>query len=449
MSATTTPITVAQASQQESQQEGRHLLVLNHGLWGNAGHVKFIADQFKERLGDRLLVYCAEANESKFTYDGVDICAQRLVQEIHKVIEVIESGGDIEDLKGHKHKKHGKKESKNKKQKHGKPNKSSSVTANSSSNTPLSSNPSSASSSSSSLHGHINTNPDGTESSKSRKVTQFSFLGYSLGGLIGRFAMGLLDMEKFFDPVEQGGRGIEPVYFVTMATPHLGIRKPPQSNSAKVFNYLSSRMLSRTGEQLQLIDDYVNGKPILLAMSEPESIFIHALNRFKRRAIYCNVRNDRSVPFWTASFSDADPFIELESLQIQYSSGYSSVIESYEPHDLEMLAQLQDERAAAQKEMPLSEKISNINWSRYGLYALIPVLAPLWIIFASTTISYQGIDSRRRTKDMVDANETLNRIRERASTTNLAQYRDDDHNEENQSDQQQQPRLQRRHSTIT
>lgn len=56
MSATTTPITVAQASQQESQQEGRHLLVLNHGLWGNAGHVKFIADQFKERLGDRLLV---------------------------------------------------------------------------------------------------------------------------------------------------------------------------------------------------------------------------------------------------------------------------------------------------------------------------------------------------------------------------------------------------------
>ncbi|KAF9547379.1 hypothetical protein EC957_008565 [Mortierella hygrophila] len=448
MAATTAPTTAAQESQQESQQEGRHLLILNHGLWGNAGHVKFIADQFKERLGDRLLVYCAEANESKFTYDGVDICAQRLVQEIHKVIEVIESGGDIEDLKGHKHKKHGKKECKNKKQKHGKISKSSSVTANSNSNTPLSSNPSTASSSLSSLHSHTNTNTDGTES-KSRKVTQFSFLGYSLGGLIGRFAMGLLDMEKFFDPVEQGGQGIEPVYFVTMATPHLGIRKPPQTNFSKVFNYLSSRMLSRTGEQLQLIDDYVDGKPILLAMSEPESIFIHALNRFKRRAIYCNVRNDRSVPFWTASFSDADPFVELESLQIQYSSGYSSVIESYEPHDLEMLAQLQDERAAAQREMPLSEKISNVNWSRYGLYALIPVLAPLWIVFASTTISYQGMDSRRRTKDMVNADETLNRIRDQASTTNLGRYRDDDESEEIPSDQQQQPRLQRRRSTIT
>ncbi|KAF8941011.1 hypothetical protein BGZ47_007521 [Haplosporangium gracile] len=455
MTATTTPTTAAQESQQESQQEGRHLLVLNHGLWGNAGHVKFIAEQFKERLGDRLLVYCAEANESKFTYDGVDICAQRLVQEIYKVIEVIESGGDIEDLKGHKHKKSHKKESKSKKQKHAKASKSSSVTANCSNinsgvgSTSLSSNSSSASSSFSSLHSHSKINTDDTESNKSRKVTQFSFLGYSLGGLIGRFAMGLLDMEKFFDPVEQGGQGIEPVYFVTMATPHLGIRKPPQTNFSKVYNYLSSRMLSRTGEQLQLIDDYANGKPVLLAMSEPESIFVHALNRFKRRAIYCNVRNDRSVPFWTASFSDADPFVELESLQIQYSSGYSSVIESYEPHDLEMLAQLQDERAAALKEMPLSEKISNINWSRYGLYALLPVLAPLWIIFASTTISYQGIDSRRRTKHMVTANETLNKIRDRASTTNLARYRDDGEGTEETQSEQQQPRLQRRRSTIT
>jgi hypothetical protein len=36
--------------------EGVHLVVLHHGLWGNAGHVRFIADQFKQRLGDRILV---------------------------------------------------------------------------------------------------------------------------------------------------------------------------------------------------------------------------------------------------------------------------------------------------------------------------------------------------------------------------------------------------------
>lgn len=82
---------------------------------------------------------------------------------------------------------------------------------------------------------------------KKRKVAQFSFLGYSLGGLIGRFAIAMLDLEGFFTSKEEGGRGVEPVYFVTMATPHLGIRQPSRSRFTKVFNFLSARMLSRTG----------------------------------------------------------------------------------------------------------------------------------------------------------------------------------------------------------
>lgn len=85
---------------------------------------------------------------------------------------------------------------------------------------------------------------------KQRKVVQFSFLGYSLGGLIGRFAMAMLDLEGFFTSKEEGGRGVEPVYFVTMATPHLGIRQPSRSRFTKVFNFLSARMLSRTGMSL-------------------------------------------------------------------------------------------------------------------------------------------------------------------------------------------------------
>lgn len=185
---------------------------------------------------------------------------------------------------------------------------------------------------------------------KQRKVAQFSFLGYSLGGLIGRFAMAMLDVEGFFTPTEEGGRGIEPMYFVTMATPHLGIRQPSRSRFTKVFNFLSARMLSRTGmfftpeecdvdylemqriansvplliccctrnvgEQLQLVDNYMDGKPILLVMSEPTSIFVDILTKFKRRVVYSNVRNDRSVPFWTASFSDADPFRELDAMDM-------------------------------------------------------------------------------------------------------------------------------------
>ncbi|KAF9292043.1 hypothetical protein BGZ68_000611 [Mortierella alpina] len=404
---------ISEPAQQPDTHQGVHLVVLQNGLWGNKGHMKYIAQQFKERLGDRILVYRAESNESSLTYDGVDVCGQRLVQEIHEVIRVIEAGGNIKDLRGQKNK--------SKKQKS---DKKFGIPASAVSSTP-SSNYSSKNNSQEDVMGST------VDSSKRKKVTQFSYLGYSLGGLMGRFAMGLLDMEKFFDPVDQGGRGIEPVYFVTMATPHLGIRKPPESNWSKLFNYLSSTMLSRTGEQLQLIDDYIDGKPILLVMSEPGSVFVQALSRFKRRALYCNIRNDRSVPFWTASFSDADPFSELEAMEIQYNSGYSSLIESFEHQDLETVARLQKERAEFLKAASFSERtsqrIASIPWKRYALFGILgPILIPVWIVIASTTISYQGMSSRRRTRDIITEDGPLYRIRERASTVNVERYRDDD-----------------------
>ncbi|TKA21775.1 hypothetical protein B0A50_08696 [Salinomyces thailandicus] len=46
-------------------------------------------------------------------------------------------------------------------------------------------------------------------------VKQFSIIGYSMGGLIARYAIGLLYQNGFFD-------GVEPVNFTTFATPHLG-----------------------------------------------------------------------------------------------------------------------------------------------------------------------------------------------------------------------------------
>lgn len=137
---------------------------------------------------------------------------------------MIESGGNIEEMKGQKLKTD---KSNNRKDKQNSTNKSSSDLS------------------------EVNGTTVAIESSgtnkKQRRVAQFSFLGYSLGGLIGRFAMAMLNLEGFFAPTEEGGRGVEPMYFVTMATPHLGIRQPSRSRFTKVFNYLSARMLSRTG----------------------------------------------------------------------------------------------------------------------------------------------------------------------------------------------------------
>lgn len=380
-----------------TDHENVHLIILHHGLWGNVGHVRFIAEQFKQRLGDRLLVYRAQANESAYTYDGIDICGQRLVQEIHNVVKVIEDGGNIEEMKGQKLKPTTTAKSDKTKQQD--------ITNKSNNNEDLSED--------------IDTAGSLGSGKKQRKVVQFSFLGYSLGGLIGRFAMAMLDLEGFFTSKEEGGRGVEPMYFVTMATPHLGIRQPSRSRFTKVFNFLSARMLSRTGEQLQLVDDYVYGKPILLVMSEPTGIFIHVLKKFKRRVVYSNVRNDRSVPFWTASFSDADPFRKLDAMDIQYHDEYSSLIESYEHRDQEALERIAKERAEYLKTASFTERTSirlkAIPWKKYVLFGLLgPVLIPVWIVIACSTISVQGFNSRRRTKQIVGSNPELDRMKEEA-----------------------------------
>lgn len=49
---------ISQPMTTTTDHENVHLIILHHGLWGNVGHVRFIAEQFKQRLGDRLLVVC-------------------------------------------------------------------------------------------------------------------------------------------------------------------------------------------------------------------------------------------------------------------------------------------------------------------------------------------------------------------------------------------------------
>jgi predicted alpha/beta-fold hydrolase len=57
-------------------------------------------------------------------------------------------------------------------------------------------------------------NAKGTE----HPIKRFSITGYSLGGLIARYVIGILSEEKFF-------KNITAINFATFATPHLGKRK--------------------------------------------------------------------------------------------------------------------------------------------------------------------------------------------------------------------------------
>eukprot|EP00160_Parvularia_atlantis_P019218 Unigene7438_Nuclearia_a/m.22880 Unigene7438_Nuclearia_a/g.22880 ORF Unigene7438_Nuclearia_a/g.22880 Unigene7438_Nuclearia_a/m.22880 type:complete len:448 (+) Unigene7438_Nuclearia_a:60-1403(+) len=134
-----------------------------------------------------------------------------------------------------------------------------------------------------------------------RPVTHLSLVGYSMGGLVARYVAGRLHQLGTLDT-------IEPVNFVTIAAPHLGIRRMPGYVFNHVFNWVSSRAVSHSGAQMALDDTYHKGLPLLVYMSLPDSIFIKGFERFRNRVLYANTVNDRTVPYTTAAISASNPY---------------------------------------------------------------------------------------------------------------------------------------------
>ncbi|KAH6683181.1 putative serine esterase-domain-containing protein [Halenospora varia] len=155
---------------------------------------------------------------------------------------------------------------------------------------------------------------------KGQEIKKLSLVGYSLGGLVIRYAAGLLDSKGFFEK-------IQPVNFHTFASPHLGVRTPLRGWHNHVWNVLGARTLSASGRQLFTIDNFRDtGKPLLEVLADPDSIFIKGLAKFQRRTLYANVVNDRSAVYYTTGISKTDPFTHLDKVKINYVPGYNDVI---------------------------------------------------------------------------------------------------------------------------
>ncbi|KAJ7574473.1 DUF676-domain-containing protein [Mycena floridula] len=155
-------------------------------------------------------------------------------------------------------------------------------------------------------------------------VTKFSITGYSLGGLISRYVVGILKQRGFFDTVK-------PVNFNTLATPHIGLLR-----SHIVFGALAStlgpKLLSRTGKQFYLKDDWNNsGRPLLDIMADPGMIFYQGLALFEHIRIYANGVKDSTVPYVTGAIEETDPFTDFEhsGIEIQFDKKYDPIIKSY------------------------------------------------------------------------------------------------------------------------
>ena len=151
-------------------------------------------------------------------------------------------------------------------------------------------------------------------------IKKISVIGYSLGGLIARYTIGLLYHKGIFER-------IQPVNFTTFATPHLGVRTPLKGYHSHVWNVLGARTLSMSGRQLFGIDKFRDtDRPLLAVLADPESIFLQALAQFQHRSLYANAVNDRTVTYYTAGIFQTDPFVKPENVKINYIPGYDDVI---------------------------------------------------------------------------------------------------------------------------
>jgi len=94
-----------------------------------------------------------------------------------------------------------------------------------------------------------------------------------------------------------------------------------------MWNVLGARTLCMSGRQLFGIDNFRGtGKPILAIMADPSSIFMSGLAKFKRRTLYANIINDRSVVNYTASIAKTNPYTDLSKVKVNYLKGYEDVI---------------------------------------------------------------------------------------------------------------------------
>ncbi|XP_024166454.1 putative lipase ROG1 isoform X2 [Rosa chinensis] len=242
-----------------------HLVIMVNGLIGSAEDWRYAATQFVERYPEDVVVHCSECNCSTLTFDGVDVMGERLAEEVKSVIK------------------------------------------------------------------------------RHPSVQKISFVGHSLGGLIARYAIGRLyerdttrelSLENgecrgngFEDPSpEQKAKskiaGLEPVNFITSATPHLGSWGHKQVPVFCGFQILekaaasTSWCLGRTGRHLFLTDRDKGKPPLLLQMlyDSEDLKFLSALKSFRRHVAYANVHYDHLVGWSTSSIRRKKELPKLKHL---------------------------------------------------------------------------------------------------------------------------------------
>lgn len=218
--------------------------------------------------------------------------------------------------------------------------------------------------------------------SRGGKIKKLSVVGYSLGGLVARYAIGLLYAKGVLDELEC-------MTFTAFASPFLGVRTPLQGTANHIWNVLGARTLSTSGRQLFTIDKFRDtGRPLLAILADPNSIFMKGLAKFQRRTLYTNIVNDRSAVHYTTGISKTDPYTDLDKIRVNYVKGFEDIV--LDPaHPVEHIPPY-----AWKKETALE---TTWKWIRRGpLVLTLVVLVPLGIIAFLINAVIQTVRSSKR-----------------------------------------------------
>lgn len=179
---------------------------------------------------------------------------------------------------------------------------------------------------------------------KTESLKRISFLAHSLGGLFARYAIAVLYNNSNSlsssipnDPSNSSKKGaiagLEPISFITLATPHLGVRGKKQLPFLlgvplleKLAAPIAPIVVGRTGSQLFLTDGKPDKPPLLLRMASDceEGKFISALGSFRSRVLYANVAYDHMVGWRTSSIRRENELIKPPRRSLD---GYKHVVD--------------------------------------------------------------------------------------------------------------------------
>jgi len=152
-------------------------------------------------------------------------------------------------------------------------------------------------------------------------LKRISFVGHSLGGMYARYVSA-----RLFDEGTRKLCGtLELMNFVTLSSPHLGVR----STLNPVFEWWARNVTDRTGKQLLLEDGAIGEMPLLVRMVTNDGLpFLDSLQAFKGRWLYAITRYDTFVSYQTGAISAFDfDFSAQESISSE--EPYPHVVSIY------------------------------------------------------------------------------------------------------------------------